>query len=178
MPFGLTNASVFQRLMNNVRGQLKNTFAFPYIDDIIIPSATVEEGLDRLRLVLEALRKHNLTIKLGKCNFFYTEISYLGRKVSAKGIRPGQQKIRAVLQISYRTIVEPLTKLTRRDVKWQWKAEQEHAFQTVKEMLTSTPVLAIFDPNLPTELHTDASSAGLGTIHLQEQRQTAGSCVL
>jgi hypothetical protein len=104
MPFGLTNASVFQRLMNNVLGPLKNTFAFPYIDDMIIPSATVEQGLDRLRLVLEAMRKHNLTIKLGKCNFFYTDISYLRRKVSAKGIRPGQQKIQAVLQISYRTI--------------------------------------------------------------------------
>jgi hypothetical protein len=193
MPFGLTNApSVFQRLMNNVLGQLKNTVAFPYIDDIIIPSATVEEGLDRLCLVLEALRKHNLTIKLGKCNFFYTEISYLGREVSAEGIRPGQQKIHAVLQMSaprtvkqvrqfiglssyfrkflkdYARIVEPLTKLTRRDVKWQWKAEQEQAFQTVKEMLTSRPVLAIFDPHLPTELHTDASSTGLGAILLQE----------
>jgi hypothetical protein len=193
MPFGLTNApSVFQRLMNNVLGQLKNTVAFPYIDDIIIPSATVEEGLDRLRLVLEALRKHNLTIKLGKCNFFYTEISYLGREISAEGIRPGQQKIQAVLQMSapctvkqvrqfiglssyfrkflkdYARIVEPLTKLTRRDVKWQWKAEQEQTFQTVKEMLTSRPVLAIFDPHLPTELHTDASSTGLGAILLQE----------
>jgi hypothetical protein len=68
----------------------------------------------------------------------------------------------------YARIVEPLTKLTRRDVKWQWKAEQEHAFQTVKEMLTSRPVLAIFDPHLPTELHTDASSAGLGAILFQE----------
>lgn len=84
MPFGLTNSpAVFQRLMNNVLGKLKNNIAFPYLDDIIIPSKTVDEGLNKLRQVLEKLREHNLTLKLSKCYFFKTEINYLGREISA-----------------------------------------------------------------------------------------------
>jgi len=50
MPFGLTNAPVaFQRLMDQVLGNLKNSIAFPYLDDVIIPSKTLEEGMNRLR---------------------------------------------------------------------------------------------------------------------------------
>jgi hypothetical protein len=49
MPFGLCNSpSVFQRLMDNVLGSLRNTVAFPYMDDVIIPSVTIEQGLNRL----------------------------------------------------------------------------------------------------------------------------------
>jgi transposase InsO family protein len=189
MPFGLCNSpAVFQRLMNKVLGPLKNTVAFPYIDDVIIPSTTVEEGLHRLRLVLEALRKHNITLRLSKCSFFCTKIDYLGREV---GIRPGRAKIvaisnmvppRTVKQVrqflglagyfrkfvqNFSKVVEPLTKLTRKDVKWCWGSEQQGAFEQVKTALTSRPILAVFDSSLPTELHTDASSLAVGAVLLQ-----------
>lgn len=192
MPFGLCNApSVFQRLMNNVLGSLKNKIAFPYMDDVIIPSTTVEEGLRRLRLVFEAFRKHNLTIKLSKCSFFHKQIDYLGREISADGIKPGKRKIEAILRMdepktvkqvrqflglsgyfrkfvkNYSGIVEPLTRLTRKDSKWCWQAEQQEAFKTVKAALVSRPVLAIFDHSLPTELHTDASSSAVAAILFQ-----------
>jgi transposase InsO family protein len=192
MPFGLCNSpSVFQRLMNNVLGPLKNTVAFPYMDDIIIPSTTVEEGLQRLRSVLEVLRQHNLTLKLSKCSFFRTKIDYLGREISEEGIRPGQTKIDAILRMdvprsvkhvrqflglsgyfrkfvqNYASVVEPLTRLLKRDFQWCWGGEQQAAFEQVKLMLTSRPVLAIFDPTLPTELHTDASSSAVAAILLQ-----------
>lgn len=65
--------------MNSVLGDLKNFVAFPYLDDIIIPSKTIEEGMIRLRQVLEALRKHRITLKLEKCSFFAQSIEYLGR---------------------------------------------------------------------------------------------------
>jgi hypothetical protein len=193
MPFGLCNApAVFQRVMNNVLGPLRNTIAFPYMDDIIIPSATLEEGLCRLRLVLEALRKYNLTLKIEKCVFFGTQIDYLGREISAEGVRPGKRKVEAVLQMqppetvkqvhqflglmgyfrrflkNYAKIVEPISKLTRRDVNWCWEDEQHSAFNTVKTMLTTRPVLAVFEPTRKTELHTDASATAIGAILLQE----------
>ena len=96
MPFGLTNApAVFQRLINTVLGSLKNTVAFPYIDDIIIPSTTVSEGLQRLQLVLNKLREHKLTLNLNKCSFLMTTIDYLGREISAEGVKPGRQKDRS-----------------------------------------------------------------------------------
>lgn len=82
MLFGLTNApAVFQRLMDTVLKDLKNTIAFPYLDDVIIPSKTIEEGLSRLRQVLDVFRTH-LTLKLEKCSFFLESIEYLGREIN------------------------------------------------------------------------------------------------
>lgn len=60
MPFGLTNAPVvFQRLMDKVLGPLKDSIAFPYLDDVIIPFQTIEEGITRLSQVLSTFRTHN-----------------------------------------------------------------------------------------------------------------------
>ena len=140
MPFGLTNApAVFQRLMDLVLGPLKNTIAYPYLDDIIIPSKSVEEGLQHLRRVLDKFREHNLTLKISKCSFFKSRIDYLGREVSAERVRPGEGKVRALSQLpapatvkqirqflglasyfrkfiqGYATLVEPLTRLTRKN---------------------------------------------------------------
>lgn len=73
MPFGLTNApAVFQRLIDKTLGNLKNLIAFPYLDDVIIPSVTMEEGME-LRRVLEAFRTHRLTLNLEKCLFFHNQ---------------------------------------------------------------------------------------------------------
>lgn len=67
MPFRLTNApAVLQRLMDNVLGKLKNSITFPYLNDIIIPSKTIAEGMTRLRQMLDTLRIHGLTLKLEK----------------------------------------------------------------------------------------------------------------
>ncbi|KAK2577560.1 hypothetical protein KPH14_012918, partial [Odynerus spinipes] len=86
--------------MNLVLGPLKNTIAYPYLDDVIIPSKTVEEGLRHLRCVLERFREYNLTLKITKCSFFKTQIDYLGREVSEEGVKPGERKVRALTQMS------------------------------------------------------------------------------
>lgn len=62
----------------------------------------------------------------------------------------------------------PLYALTKKDVKWTWTAEHTKGHATVIEYLTSAPVLTIFDPNKPVELHTDASSIGYGAILFQK----------
>lgn len=64
MLFGLVNSpAVFQRLINTMLGLLKNSVAFPYIDDIIIPATTFDEGMYKLKQVLQTLRLHNFTLK-------------------------------------------------------------------------------------------------------------------
>lgn len=69
MPFGLVNCpSYFQQLMNNVFRDFGN-IVLVYIDDIIISAKTYKEGIERLKLVLTCLEKHNLTLKLFKCHF-------------------------------------------------------------------------------------------------------------
>ena len=192
MPFGLTNApAVFQRLINLVLGPLKNSIAFPYIDDIIIPAHTVQEGLYRLQLVLDKLREHRLTLNIQKCSFFHLKIEYLGREISAKGVEPSKRKIRAVVDLAapktvkqvrqfvglasyfrkfiknFAVIIAPITQLTRRDRPFNWGIEQENAFRQIKRILCDEPVLSFFYPDLKTELHTDACALGVGAILMQ-----------
>lgn len=61
-----------------------------------------------------------------------------------------------------------ITSLTKKDSPFQWKEEHEVARQYVINCLASRPLLSVFDPNLPTELHTDASSLGFGAILFQK----------
>lgn len=179
--------------MDQVLGNLKNSVAFPYLDDVIIPSRTIEEGVARLRQVLSTFRTHHLTLKLEKCTFFAESIDYLGREISARGVRPGQSKIEALVRMErpqsvkqvrqvlglasyfqrfvekFAIIVEPLTRLTRKDAPWEWTDAQELAFDTIKKRLATTrPVLTIFDPNKRTEVHADANAIEVGAILMQE----------
>ena len=89
VPFELCNApAAIQRLVNKVLGKLRYTVAMAYLDDIIIPSKTVDEGIEKLRLVLDSLRAANLTLKLEKSFFLSEKIEYLGFEITAEGIAP------------------------------------------------------------------------------------------
>ena len=84
MPYRLCNApATFQRLMQNCLGKRNLTYTLIYLDNVIVYSKTEEEHLVHLRAVLERFMEHGLKLKPSKCNFFHTEISYLGHKVSA-----------------------------------------------------------------------------------------------
>ena len=97
MPFGLTNApATFQRLMENCLGDLHLRSCIIYLDDIIIYSKTPEEHVHRLSQVFEKLAAAGLKLKPSKCEFFKTEINYLGHVVSQDGIRTDDKKIEAI----------------------------------------------------------------------------------
>ena len=87
MPFGLNNSlTTFQTLMNEVLRPFIKQFCIVYLDDIIIYSKTPEEHLEHLRLILEALREAGLKIKPSKCEFFKRELTFVGYRISEKGI--------------------------------------------------------------------------------------------
>lgn len=97
MPFGLKNApAVFQRTMNQLLGPLRFDTGLAYLDDIPIPSSSIQEGMKRLRLVLNLFRNAGFTLRLNKCNFLQDQINYLGHEISIHGIRPEADKIKAV----------------------------------------------------------------------------------
>lgn len=198
MPFGLCNApAVFQRMIHKVLNPKKIPGVLTYMDDIIIASKTVKEGMERLTLVLDALKEANLTLNLAKCNFFKRKIEFLGLEISSDGIKPGLKKTEAVASFGkpknahevrqfiglasffrrfvqgFATIAKPLTNLTKQNVPFNWGPEQEDSFVKLKEILSSRPVLAIYDPAYLTELHTDASQIGLGGILLQRPNEQA-----
>jgi len=99
MPFGLTNApATFQRLLECVLSGLTYEQCLIYLDDIIVLSSSFDEHLCCLRNVLTPLREAHLQLKLSKCFFAHSEVTYLGHIVSSNGITPDPQKVAAVLQ--------------------------------------------------------------------------------
>lgn len=193
MPFGLRNApAVFQSLMNKVLGYSRKTFAFAYLDDILIYACTIDELKTRIYSVLLALQQAGLTCKLTKCLFFTETVEYLGYEISIGQLRPGKAKTAAIREFpvpkdahevrrwlgltgffrrfvkNYAQIASPLTELTRKSVPFVWKEVQQRAFETLKHSIISEPTLALYDPKLETELHTDASSKGLAGLLLQK----------
>ena len=73
--------------MHQVLGPYNNKFAIAFIDDIIIYSKNFEDHLRHLNLVFERLEKFNVQVKPSKCNFFKTEVLYLGHIVNREGIK-------------------------------------------------------------------------------------------
>ncbi|KAK1432009.1 hypothetical protein QVD17_08873 [Tagetes erecta] len=198
MPFGLTNApSVFMDLMNRVCKPMLDRFVIVFIDDILIYSRTEEDHAQHLREVLTVLRKECLYAKFSKCAFWLREVQFLGHVVNAEGILVDPAKIETIMQWSppknptevrsflglagyYRRFIKdfskiatPLTKLTRKNSKFEWKPEQEEAFQHLKEKLTNAPVLTLPEGAEDFVVCFDASHVGLGCVLMQRGKVIA-----
>lgn len=194
MPFGLANSpAVFQRLMDRIFSSLRHDKVLPYIDDVLLPTNSIEEGLDLLKVVLKIVRDAGLTLNMEKCFFLQTEIDYLGYEISQNGIRPGSKKIEAVAAYkepgnihelrmflgltsyfrkfvkNYAGIAHDLYRLLQKNVAWQWGPEQQEAFDQLKKVLTTRPLLSLYRREGAIEVHTDASSKGIAGILLQQQ---------
>jgi hypothetical protein len=98
MSFGLTDASAyFMYLMNKVFMEYLDRFVVVFIDDILVFSKTMEEHEEHLRLVLEKLRSNQLYAKFSKCEFWLTEVAFLGHIISAGGVLVDPGKVKDVL---------------------------------------------------------------------------------
>ena len=187
MAFGLKNSpATFQRCISKAIGE--NKFSLAYLDDIIIFSATVEEHLTHIELILKCLARHNLNAKIKKCEFFKTSLTFLGHIVSRDGISVCPDKVTAVKEFpvpismkelrsflglanyyrrfikDYSKITCVLTRLLQKNVEYKWTAECQSAFDELKERLTQAPVLAFADYSLQFILTTDASDSGIGGV--------------
>ncbi|KAL9285831.1 putative nucleotidyltransferase, Ribonuclease H [Arabidopsis thaliana] len=171
--------------MNSVFQEFLDEFVIIFIDDILVYSKSHEEHELHLRRVMEKLREQKLFAKLSKCRFWQREMGFLGHIVSEEGVSVDPEKIEAIrewprptnateirsflgLARYYRRFVkgfasmaQPMTKLTGKDVPFVWSPECEEGFVSLKEMLTSTPVLALPEHGEPYMVYTDASRVGL-----------------
>ena len=97
MPFGFKNApGVFQREMQRVLKDRLNRGVMVFIDDIMIHTKTVEEHEELVKWVLQRLVEEKYYANPDKCEFFKTEISFLGHIINAEGISVQQHKVKAV----------------------------------------------------------------------------------
>ena len=98
MPFGLTNTlTTFMDLMNRVFHPYLEQFVVVFVDDILIYSQSKEEHEDHLWIVLQALRDHQLYAKFSKCEFWLTDVKFLGHVVSASGVSINPEKVVAIM---------------------------------------------------------------------------------
>ncbi|XP_072066901.1 uncharacterized mitochondrial protein AtMg00860-like [Arachis hypogaea] len=162
----------------------------------------VKEHEEHLRIVLQILKEQKLYAKLSKYEFWKEEVKFLGHVVSKGGIAVDpSSKVEAVMEWKrpmtmtevrsflglagyYRRFIEgfsritlPMTKLTRKEVPFVWTSECEESFQTLKQRLTSAPVLILPEPHEPFEVYCDASLKGLGCVLMQHRNVVAyASC--
>lgn len=193
MPFGLSNAgATFQRFIDGVIGHDLEPYAFAYLDDIIIASETFEDHLKHIEQVLKRLKEAGLSINREKSVFCRSEVKYLGVLVNRDGVKPDPEKIEPIktylapknlkqlrgfmgmaswyrkFMKDFAKIAEPLTYLTKKEVKYHWGEEQQEAFEKLKCLIMTAPVLHRPHPEGQFIIHTDASDTGLGAVLLQE----------
>jgi len=178
-PFGLkTSAPVFLSLVNILVSGLKNVVAF--FDDICVYSKTFDEHCETISSLMERLREANLVLQPKKCKILRLEIEYLGHIISKDGIRPCNDKLRAVKEFPiprtpknvkqwlglagyYRRFIEnfakiakPLTNLLKKGQPFEWGDEQQTAFETLRDKLCEPPILKHPDFDKTFYLTTDA----------------------
>ena len=191
-PFGLAQAPAYlQRLINEVLSGL--TFAFGYLDDILIYSPDMETHLEHLRKLFIKLRETDLKLKEVKCNFLKKHIQYLEHIVSGKGIMPMPEKLECIRGMPppktpkevkqflgligyyhkfvprFSDLARPLNVLTRKNVSFEWTPICQESFELLKTSLMTEPILTYPDPNFPYVLFTDASKYAWGCVLTQEK---------
>jgi len=150
-PFGIKSAQeVFQKRMSQHFSDLEGVETD--IDDIIVHAETEVKHDQRLHSVLERCEKINLTLNKEKCVFKCKEVTYIGHKLTKDGIKPDDNKVRAINEMpapsdkkgverllgtvnylgkfipNLATVTEPIRILLRKDTEFEWSYEQDQAF--------------------------------------------------
>jgi hypothetical protein len=152
-----------------------------------------------LRKVLQRLRDCQLYAKLSKCEFWISEVLFLGHIINREGLAVDRKKVIAILDWKapkdvrgiksfigmagyYRHFIEgfskiarPMTALLAKKVEFKWTLACMKSFETLKEKLTTTPILILPDVHKPFSMYCDASYTGLGCVLMQEGRVVAYS---
>jgi hypothetical protein len=157
LPFGTSSSSaIFQAFISQVLQGIKGVIV--YQDDILIMSVSEEAHLTILDQVLERLQTNGVKINHEKSSYLTNEVTYLGYIFNEKGVSPIPNKINTIMECgepknvkevqcfvgltnyysrfikNYSTVMAPLYKLLKKNVKFEWLDEQNICFQEVKKV--------------------------------------------
>lgn len=150
-----------------------------------------ESHLQHLKITFDLFRQHTLFAKASKCSFAQNQIDYLGHVISAKGVAVDPSKVKVVSNWplpsnvkavrgflgltgyyrkfikDYGTIARHLTALLKKDCKFILNSEADSAFTLLKQLICSTPMLALPDFQERFVIEIDASNSGVGAVLMQ-----------
>jgi hypothetical protein len=194
MFFGLTNSpATFQTMMNNIlRPLVIQGKVLVYMDVIIVFTNNIEEHQRITREVLEILRRNNMYLKPEKCDFEKTTVEYLGVIVShntlaidpIKGAAvkdwPTPWKLKEVQEFTgflnfyrrfipnFSRVARPLYNLTKKDERFECTEKRQEAFDKLKDLISSAPILSQARDHRRFRIEADACDYATGAVLLQE----------
>jgi hypothetical protein len=145
-------------------------------------------------LFFSVLRDHHLYAKFSQCEFWLDTMKFLGHTISDDSISIDPSKVQEVMdwkpptsvhQIrsflglagyyhrfipDFSKIAKPMTELLKKGGKFSWDQKCEDAFHTLRDHLTTAPVLAQPDVSKPFDIYCDASGTGLGCVLMQDNQ--------
>ena len=168
MTQGTVNSpNVFSRLMSMVLRGLTWATCVVYIDDTTVIARSFEEMVNNSEEVFDRFRKSNLKLKPQRCKLFQKRVRFLGHVISANSIETDPDKISCIANLefprtisdvrkfvgltsyyrsfcpNYATVAEPLTECLRKGVSVQWTERRQQAFDELKQLLITAPVLSM-----------------------------------
>jgi Reverse transcriptase (RNA-dependent DNA polymerase)/RNase H-like domain found in reverse transcriptase len=189
MPFGLTNAPAsWQSFINETFKDFLDKFVTAYLDDLLIFSDSLKEHREHVKAVLGRLRDAGLQIDVDKCEFHVQRVNYLGLIVGVDGISMDPKKVSVILEWTtpscvkdvqaflgfanfYRRFIRgfakvamPLNRLTRKGQRFKWTPECQTAFESLKLMFTTAPVLKNFEWDKECVVECDSSDYVVGGV--------------
>ena len=202
MPQGISSApEEYQRHQNEALSGLNGVEVIAadilcYGSGETIDEALADHDSNLLSLLVRA-REVNLKLNKKKLRLRLEQVPYMGHLFTSEGLRPDPQKVEAIVNMprpddkrafqrllgrvthlsrfmpTLSEVSEPLHKLTEKNNLFMWESQQEEAFQTIKNMISSTPVLKYYDVVSETTIQCDASESGLGATLLQDGQPVA-----
>ncbi|CAN6695308.1 unnamed protein product [Malus baccata var. baccata] len=189
MPFGFCNApATFQRCMVSIFSDYVEKIIEIFMDDFSVFGSSFDHCLDNLTLILKRCVETNLVLNWEKCQFMVKQGIVLGHIISEKGIEVDKFKIDLVRYLpsptsvrevrsflghagfyrqfikDFSKIAQPLCHLLQKEVTFEFNEACEKAFNHLKDLLTTAPIINPPDWSIPFELMCDASDYALGAV--------------
>ncbi|KAF2884138.1 hypothetical protein ILUMI_22027 [Ignelater luminosus] len=157
----LRNASsTFQRFVNEVF--YERNFLFPYLDDILVASASLAEHRYHLQQVLDRLNNYGFHINISKSVLGIHELEFLGYQITKNGSKPLPDKVEAILNYKLPETVQNTKKRDKKKINWT--KESKSCFEQCKQDLATAAMLTFPDPRSPLDLCTNASELAIGAV--------------
>ncbi|XP_052728231.1 uncharacterized protein LOC108329042 isoform X1 [Vigna angularis] len=194
MPFGLKNAgATYQRLMDRVFADQIGRCMEVYVDDMVVRSRSVEDHVRDLEEVFRQVRKYNMRLNPTKCTFGVPSGKFLGFMLTTRDIEVNPDKCRTVLEMRspqklkevQRLVgrltslsrfiprlaerIKPILKVMKRSTGVDWDDQCEQAFDEVKRILVSPPVMGRPEAGHALQLFLAVSDDTVSSALVQEQ---------